>query len=174
MHSDLGSLEDALTDPLLRQRLYRYASSMCGSGADAEDIVQETLAAALPKVHQLRNAASIASWACRIARNVYLQRQRTSVFAPQRMLSIDEITASVAAREPHPHRIVLARVRIGAVRDAMRRLPPHYRSVMLLRDFAELSTNETAVRLGLTADVTKSRLHRAHAMIRELCADAPS
>ncbi len=39
---------------------------------------------------------------------------------------------------------------------------------MLLRDLAELSTEETAAQLGLTPGAVKVRLHRARLRLREL------
>jgi RNA polymerase sigma-70 factor (ECF subfamily) len=49
---------------------------------------------------------------------------------------------------------------------AIRELPEAYRSVILLRDMEELSTQETAQILDVSADVVKTRLHRARLAIR--------
>ena len=46
-------------------------------------------------------------------------------------------------------------------------LPPLYREALLLRDFEELTIEEMAQRLGVTREATKSRLHRARALVRE-------
>jgi RNA polymerase sigma-70 factor (ECF subfamily) len=51
----------------------------------------------------------------------------------------------------------------GAIAD----LPENYKSVMLLRDLEELSTQETADVLGVTEDVVKTRLHRARLAVRQ-------
>jgi RNA polymerase sigma-70 factor (ECF subfamily) len=50
---------------------------------------------------------------------------------------------------------------------AIRELPETYRSVVLLRDMEELSTQETAHILDLSEDVVKTRLHRARLAIRK-------
>ena len=50
---------------------------------------------------------------------------------------------------------------------AIGELPENYRSVMLLRDLEELSTQETAQILDLTEDVVKTRLHRARLAVRQ-------
>jgi len=42
-----------------------------------------------------------------------------------------------------------------------------YRSVMLLRDVEDLSTEETAQILGLNTDAVKTRLHRARLLDRK-------
>jgi RNA polymerase sigma-70 factor (ECF subfamily) len=50
--------------------------------------------------------------------------------------------------------------------SAIEALPMVYRSVLVLRDVEGMSTGETAECLGLSADVVKTRLHRARAQLR--------
>jgi RNA polymerase sigma-70 factor (ECF subfamily) len=47
------------------------------------------------------------------------------------------------------------------VRACIDELPDGYRVVLILRDIEELSTQETAERLDITATAVKVRLHRA-------------
>jgi len=54
------------------------------------------------------------------------------------------------------------------VRASIDRLPEIYRSVLLLRDIEELSTEETALLLDIKADTVKVRLHRARQALRAL------
>ena len=51
--------------------------------------------------------------------------------------------------------------------DAIQSLAPPYRSVFVLRDTDELSTEETADALGLSIQAVKSRLLRARLQLRE-------
>jgi RNA polymerase sigma factor (sigma-70 family) len=51
--------------------------------------------------------------------------------------------------------------------SALESLPPHYREIILLRDFEELSIRELAQQLALTPAAVKSRLHRARQLMRE-------
>jgi RNA polymerase sigma-70 factor (ECF subfamily) len=55
----------------------------------------------------------------------------------------------------------------AVVRACIEALPDGYRLVLILRDIEELSTQETAERLGITATAVKVRLHRAR---QALCA----
>ncbi len=50
---------------------------------------------------------------------------------------------------------------------AMAVLPPHYRVILLMRDVDGLTLNETSETLGLELAATKSRLHRARAVMRD-------
>ena len=59
----------------------------------------------------------------------------------------------------------------GEIREqvlhAINRLPDLYREILLLRDIEELSTEETAEQLEITAGAVKTRLHRARLALRE-------
>ena len=54
----------------------------------------------------------------------------------------------------------------GKLHSAMEALPDIYRSVIILRDMEELSTEETADVLGIGQDTVKTRLHRARLAVR--------
>ena len=54
------------------------------------------------------------------------------------------------------------------VRAAIDRLPPTYRTVLLLRDIEELDTAEVAAVLEISPNAVKIRLHRARQALREL------
>jgi RNA polymerase sigma-70 factor, ECF subfamily len=159
----------ALADPELRLKLMRYAASLCRSRADAEDIVQDTLTSAVAKAHQLRDINRVTPWACSIARNVYRQRMRGSLFAPKTILSLEHIshTDTPAVDAACEHEVILRR-QIVTLRRAIRKLPDQFRRVVHLRDIHEVSTREAADALGLSIDATKTRLHRARRMLREL------
>jgi RNA polymerase sigma factor (sigma-70 family) len=51
--------------------------------------------------------------------------------------------------------------------DAMKVLAPKQRSVVVLRHWEQMSTEETAAALGMSAGTVKSTLHRALARLRE-------
>jgi RNA polymerase sigma-70 factor (ECF subfamily) len=56
----------------------------------------------------------------------------------------------------------------SALTAAIQQLPPQYRSVVLLRDIEELSTEEAAEILEVSTDVIKQRLHRGRLALRKL------
>jgi RNA polymerase sigma-70 factor (ECF subfamily) len=54
------------------------------------------------------------------------------------------------------------------VRRCIDVLPDDYRTVLLLRDIEQLSTEETAKVLGAAPNTIKTRLHRARQALRTL------
>jgi RNA polymerase sigma-70 factor (ECF subfamily) len=54
------------------------------------------------------------------------------------------------------------------VRLAIAKLPESYRTVLLLRDIEDVSTEETAGLMGISPNAVKIRLHRARQALRTL------
>jgi RNA polymerase sigma-70 factor (ECF subfamily) len=53
------------------------------------------------------------------------------------------------------------------VEEGILQLSPTYRTVLMLRDIEQLSTDEVARRLGLSVPTVKTRLFRGRMMLRE-------
>ena len=142
---------------------------MCGHQDDAEEVAQETLIKVFENFDQLREPERVRPWIFRIAKNACLMQRRKSVFAPARELSLDELasTVDVAGSEAPPD-VEFLRSELRAVLDrVIAELPASYRSVVLLRDIEELSTEDTAQILEVSTDVVKTRLHRGRAAMRQ-------
>ena len=114
----------------------------------------------------------------RIAKNFCLMKRRRSQFAPTQELSLDEYMPALDRDGGHVKLQIadwsslpedrMLRAELRRILDqAIARLPDTYRSVILLRDVEDLSTEETAQVLDLSVDVIKTRLHRARLAIRQ-------
>jgi RNA polymerase sigma-70 factor, ECF subfamily len=152
-----------------RSKLFHYSWLMCGRAEDAEEVAQETLLRVFENIGQLREPERVRSWVFRIAKNVCLMQRRRSVFAPARELPIDELLPSDEAVDTaSPPDLGLLGSELRNVLDrVIVELPAQYRSVVLLRDIEELSTEETAQVLDLSTDVVKTRLHRGRLAMRQ-------
>jgi RNA polymerase sigma-70 factor, ECF subfamily len=161
-----------------RARIFQYSWLMCGHREDAEEVAQETLLRVFENFSQLRQPERVRAWVLRIAKNFCLMKRRRSQFAPERELSLDEYMPALDRDGGHvklqiadwsslpEDRMLQAELR-RVLDQAVAGLPETYRSVMLLRDVEELSTEETAQVLDLSVDVVKTRLHRARLAIRQ-------
>jgi len=161
-----------------RPKIFHYSWLMCGHREDAEEVAQETLLKVFESAEQLREPEKVRPWVFRIAKNACLMKRRKSIFAPARELSLDEFMPA-KNQDGNPVRIEIAdwsslpdgKALLSEMREllekAIRELPEVYRSVILLRDMEELSTQETAQILDVSDDVVKTRLHRARLAIRQ-------
>ena len=159
-------------------KIFTYSRLMCGHHEDAEEVAQETLLKVFENFHQLREPEHVRAWVFRIAKNACLVKRRKSIYAPQQELSLDELMPSrgtngdpmkieIADWSRLPEDEVLQSELHRVLDEAIAELPEIYRSVLLLRDVEELSTEETAQVLDLNTDAVKTRLHRARLLVRK-------
>lgn len=161
-----------------RSKIFQYSWMMCGHREDAEEVAQETLLKVFENFEQLREPEHVRSWVFRIAKNACLMKRRRGIFEPAQELSLDElmplaqrngqmVKIEIADWSGLPDREVLRTELRDVLQRAMAELPEIYRSVILLRDVEELSTEETAQVLEVSTDVVKTRLHRARLAVRQ-------
>ena len=144
------------------RRLCSIAFRILRCRHEAEDAVQEAHVRALSHLHQFSGHAALATWLTRIVINEALTRLRR-----RRVLltDLDGLHLQSTARDPE-EQVVRGQLR-ERIFAAIWALPPEHRNVFLLREFWDLDTAETAVRLGLTVPCVKTRLHRARALLRK-------
>jgi RNA polymerase sigma-70 factor, ECF subfamily len=161
-----------------RSKILNYSRLMCGHHEDAEEVAQETLLKVFENFDQLREPEHVRAWVFRIAKNACLIKRRKSIYAPQQELSLDELMPArgtggdpmkieIADWSGIPEDEVLRSELQRVIDTAIAEMPEIYRSVMLLRDVEELSTEETAQVLDVNTDAVKTRLHRARLLARK-------
>ncbi|HUB81794.1 MAG TPA: sigma factor-like helix-turn-helix DNA-binding protein [Bryobacteraceae bacterium] len=103
-------------------------------------------------------------------------KRRKSTFAPKSALSLDDLKPTrlgeggridIADWSSLPDTLVLDAELRGAMERSIRLLPHTDRSVVLLRDVEELTTEETAEILENASDAVKTRLHRGRLALRQ-------
>jgi RNA polymerase sigma-70 factor (ECF subfamily) len=154
-------------------KIFRLAQHITQNREDAEDVLQETFLKAYEHLDQFQGNSKFYTWIVRIAVNQALMklRRRKTDKSVSLDASIDTgedtIVREIAAWEEDPEQR-FSREELGGILDtAIESLEPPYRSVFILRDIDELSTEETADALGLSIPAVKSRLLRARLQLRE-------
>ncbi len=145
---------------LCQPDIRRYAQRNCLI-SDVDDAVQEALLVLSRKVSTVRMLAAFSGWLFQVVQRECRKLGRLALnYDPY-----DEERAELwlASQDTAGLRIELV--------NALESLPPDYRQVVLLRDFAELSIAEIAGEVGQSSAAVKSRLHRARLMAREYLID---
>jgi RNA polymerase sigma-70 factor, ECF subfamily len=135
---------------------YRLAALLLGNWADAEDAAHDAAVLAWQRWPSLRDPARFEAWFQRILVNVCRDRMRRRNLRPNVLLADDP---------PGPDPFAGSAER-AALRQALDRLGPDHRTVVVLRYFADLSVDEIAQRTGQRAGTVKSRLHYALSSLR--------
>lgn len=173
-----GAAEQALA--LLQDTVFSFSMKVCGQREDAEDTTQETLLQALRKLPSFSSPKALAVWLYKVAKSRCLMSRRKSKFAPRQHLSIEVLMPDrkelqrLAAQQPTPERAAMGRQAAERLQQAVLKLPPEFRLVLVLHDMEELSTEEIAKVLGISEGNVRVRLHRARVFVRnELARTAP-
>jgi RNA polymerase sigma-70 factor, ECF subfamily len=148
-----------------RCALHAAAMRLTGSTADAEDLVQETLAKAYAHASSYRQGTNLRAWLMRIELNTFYDacraRQRRGAEVPLEA-GPGDLTPSMPSAEDD----ALARMPSPAVLAALRDLPGRYRTVVCLADVEGYSYAEIAGQLEVPLGTVMSRLHRGRKRLR--------
>ena len=154
-------------------KISRLAQHITQNREDAEDVLQETFLKAYEHLDQFQGNSKFYTWVVRIAVNQALMKLRRR--KADRSVSLDEdidtgedtVTREVAAWDEDPEQR-FSREELGEIlNSSVDSLAPAYRSVFVLRDVEDLSTEETAEALNISVPAVKSRLLRARLQLRE-------
>ncbi|WRH26430.1 sigma-70 family RNA polymerase sigma factor [Arthrobacter sp. JZ12] len=166
-----------------RRELTGYCYRMLGSGAEAEDAVQETLLKAWDRRADFNGRSSLRTWLYRIAHNVCIDMLRS----PQRRARPMDLggatpTSAAVLGEPLPETVFVQPIADSKVIDltadpaevalakesirlafiaALQHLPPLQRSVLILCEVLAWKASEAAALLEQTVASVNSALQRA-------------
>jgi RNA polymerase sigma-70 factor (ECF subfamily) len=167
--------EVALFEVLLRRhdgRVYRTVRAILRDEGEAEDAMQAAWVRAYQHLGEWAGASSFSTWLLRIAANEALGRLRRR----SRLVAVEDDGEGdggvMDPRAEDPEERAAAHEAVRLLERAVDGLAAPYRSVYVLREIEELSTEETAEALGLSEEAVKVRLHRARAMLRDALGEA--
>jgi len=147
--------------------IYRYLLRLCGSGALAQELTQETFLQALTSWQRFRGMSNVSTWLYKIARNVYLLQIRKDIRSTQleNKMANEQITGQQSFNSPEA--MLEQQWLRETVNDILQVLPEQYRTVILLKEVENLSHREISDILGKTEASTKVMLFRAKQKFKE-------
>jgi RNA polymerase sigma-70 factor (ECF subfamily) len=161
-------------------KLYRLAMRFVRNETDAQEILQEAFLSAWRNLPTFEGRAQFGSWMYRVTVNAALMLLRSRNRHPE--VAVDDVDPA-ALNEAVAENGQMMRsssdwsqrpdeqLQSGEIRKHIQAsvdvLPESLRTVFLLRDVEEMSTEDTAELLGLSVPAVKTRLHRARLVLRE-------
>jgi RNA polymerase sigma-70 factor (ECF subfamily) len=154
---------DALLRDLMGVRLRRESG--------VEDVLQEVFARACGSIDRFewRDEDSLLRWLSVIGRNVVLEAARREKAAPEPLAGLD----------PGGHDVSLSRglrrqERFDRLQEAIQRLDPDHRQVILLARIEKLPLKDVAARMGRSHAAVRQLLRRALQKLKEDFGDTES
>jgi RNA polymerase sigma-70 factor (ECF subfamily) len=144
-------------------RLFNLAWRMCGTRADAEDLLQDIFLLAYRKLPDFRGDSAVGTWLYRLAMNRCLDHLKSrQTRASGATTPLDEEVMQ------GPRRILDDGVKRLDLERAIARLPDGARAAFVLHDVEGFQHHEIAEILGISEGTSKSQLHKARLKLRAL------
>ncbi|NJP14534.1 sigma-70 family RNA polymerase sigma factor [Streptomyces thermoviolaceus] len=144
--------------------LLAYATRLTGDRLAAEDVVQETLIRAWRHPEVVANPqGSLRGWLMTVARNIVTDRYRARAARPT---EVAETESTAPVERDHAESVVDSVVLL----DALERLKPEHRDVLVEIYYRGRTASEAAGRLGIPEGTVKSRAHHALKALRKVYA----
>jgi len=141
--------------------LYRMAKWLLGNRDQAEDLVQETLLAALGSFHRFEKGTNCRAWLIKIMYHTLSKRRRSENRLRLVNDTDEQIAETVAFEPPTPENVTEQEVL-----QALKRLPQQFQEVVILSDVEDMTYKEIADALSIPTGTVMSRLHRGRKLLR--------
>lgn len=150
---------------------------LLGDSKEAEDLAQDAFLRAFRRLGTFDDARPFGPWMRRVAANLCLnlleQRRPLPAELDDEVEAVAGDRVSFPGREPPdtPERIRERKELVQRVRDGLLRLPPHYRAVIELRHYQDMSYDEIGEALRISLGEVRTRLFRARRLMAKWMAD---
>ena len=179
---DVGAFEELVGRTEVK--LYQLVMRLVHNESDAKEILQDSYLSAWRSMPTFEGRAQFSSWMHRIVVNAALGLLRTRNRHPEVAiydLDLSELNESIGqARHAslwrenlcdRPDEQMQSAELLRNIEAAVNLLPDNLRAIFLLRAVWEVSTEDSAARLGVSIPTAKTRLHRARRVLRESLGD---
>jgi RNA polymerase sigma-70 factor (ECF subfamily) len=144
--------------------VYRFINDL----TEAEDIVQETFCRVFTHKNYYRNVAKFSTWIYTIASNLskteLRRRKRRRYFLLNDNKSKE---AQIENHDTNPEQDANTRVTEKMIQDAISKLSPKFRQVIILRDIQGFSYEEISEMIHVPLGTVKSRVNRGRLKLQE-------
>ena len=181
-HQDLKTIRRCKRgeEPAFREILERYRSPiynlcyrMTRNTEDARDLAQEVFIKVFSLLDRFDEDYAFSSWLFRIATNHCIDHLRRNRL---RFLSLDGATGAdgeeyelqLPDSGPGPDTVLQRKEAMERLEEVVSELPPHYKTITMLRHDQQLSYEEIAEILRLPLGTVKARIHRARNLIQQM------
>lgn len=153
-----------------QDRLYHSLLCMLGNPDDALELTQEAFVQALVNLDKFRGESGFYTWLYRIAVNMASSFKRKRV-----LVSFDQLSESVsfnpADSGDSPERALEIKENQKKVWEAIGKVAPDFRQVLILREIDGCDYEQIASILKIKIGTVRSRLYRARLQLAEFLSD---
>jgi RNA polymerase sigma-70 factor (ECF subfamily) len=154
-------------------KITQYLTRLVGDH-EAEDVAQVVFEKVSNNLSTFKGDSKISTWIYKIATNSALDRLKSPSYkrtlsgpqAPVQLQSVENI-AIAFNKTTSPDRKIIRDEMSDCVREFVDRLPPDYRTIVILNELEGFTNQEIADILQVSLDTAKIRLHRARSKLKK-------
>lgn len=156
--------------------LYGTALRLAGAGADAEDLVAETVSKAWSAIDSLQDRQRFRPWVFRILHNCFISKYRREAVRPKTLeYEEDDDLVTLLNAQPddflvwwaNPERQFFNNMLGSAIMAAIDDLPESFRVTVILVNVEGLTYDEAADVLGVPPGTIRSRMKRGRTLLQK-------
>ncbi len=157
-----------------RESIYLMMLKMVNNPYDAEDLTIEAFSKAFRNLTQYADSNAFSTWLFKIASNNcidFLRKKRLNLVMIDQSYENEEgdaISMDIKDNMPNPEEYLCNKEHKESMRKVVTKLKPHYRELVELRYFEELSYEEIANRMQIPLGTVKAKLFRAKDMLQSI------
>jgi RNA polymerase sigma-70 factor (ECF subfamily) len=156
-----------------KDTIYFMLLKMLNNRTDAEDLTLEAFGKAFKNLHQYSPTYAFSTWLFKIASNNcidFLRKKKGVFISLENENEHGELseTLKLKSKDLNPEEKLIRKQKAILLHKVVRRLKPHYQTLVELRYFNELSYEEIAKELDLPLGTVKAQLFRARQMLFKL------
>jgi len=150
-----------------KDAIYFMLLKMTNNPDDAEDMTMEAFGKAFKKLHQYTPEYAFSTWLFKIASNNcidFLRKNKMEVLSINRVYDDEEgieMSHNIPGHGQDPEEKMIENQKIMMMRDVVEKLKPHYKQLVKLRYFEELSYEEISTEMNMPLGTVKAQLFRS-------------
>ena len=153
-----------------KDQLLNFVYRFVGNRTDSEDLVQETFLRVYKNKHYYKEIAKFSTWVYTIAGNLakteLRRRKRHKLFSVSNFVN-EERDYDIPDRERTPDMQVDGSIKEQFIQNAIDKLPPKFKEVIILRDIQGFAYEEISQILNIPLGTVKSRVNRGRLKLQE-------
>lgn len=160
-----------------QNKIYTLCYRYVGNQEDAKDLAQEVFIKLYRNIGKFEGRSSFSTWLYQIAGNTckdFLRKAKTKTefSLEEEVISNGEsFTPQVLKDNNTPDIQYEDKEKIALLKDAISKLNPEYKMVLVMREFQDLSYEEIAERTNTSIGTVKSRINRGRNVLKKIFSD---
>lgn len=149
--------------------VYKFQLKRTNNEIDAEDITIESFAKAFEKINTYNNKYIFKTWLITISKNLHIDQLRKN----KNKFDLNQLNENVQIKEssPSPEDNLINEQKLKSLKSKINKLKPHYKEVIELKCFNELSYKEISIKLNQPINNIKVKVLRAKKILFQLISE---